>query len=311
MRPRALAVTGPTTSGKTALSVEIARALHAEIISMDSRQIYTGMDIGTDKVRPEERGGIPHYGLDLVPPEAAFSAGQWARLARAWIDEIEARQHVPMLVGGTGFFLRALTHPMFREPELDEQRRDALRSWLLARSRDELEAWVRRVDPARAETAIAGGPQRLTRTLEVALLSGRRLSEWHRQGEADAPGTACLVVVLDMERDELDRRIDARVSAMMERGFLDEVRDLLHKGYDEKAPGMTGTGYREMTRVIRGEMSVDEALFEMRRQTRQYARRQLTWFRNQLPDALRLDALAPRARLVEQVCEAWQQAVAS
>lgn len=311
MRPRALAVTGPTTSGKTALSVEVAKALHAEIISMDSRQVYAGMDIGTDKVRAEERGGVPHFGLDVVRPDSAFSAGQWARMARAWIDEIELRQHVPLLVGGTGFFLRALTHPMFEEPEVDERRREALRRWLLSRSRHELEAWVRTVDPDRAELAIAGGPQRLTRTLEVALLSGRPLSHWHRQGEVDAPAVPCLVIVLELERHELDRRIDARVSSMMDRGFPDEVRDLLQRGFDVDAPGMTGTGYREMVRVIRGEMQLDEALFEMRRQTRQYARRQMTWFRNQLPDALRLDALAPRTLLVEQICEAWEQAVAS
>lgn len=308
-RPRCLALTGPTTSGKTALSLALARELRGEIISMDSRQVYRGMDIGTDKVTGAERSGVPHFGLDLVDPDERYSAGRWAREVRDWIPAIEARGHVPLLVGGTGFFLRAVLRPIFREPEMDPARRDRLRRWLDRQAPDRLAAWVRCLDPRRAELAVEGGRQRLSRTLEVALLSGRPLSEWHERAAADGPPVPCLVVVLELPRHELDRRIDARVDRMVERGFVDEVRQLVEKGFDETSPGMSGTGYREMVRVLRGEMALEAALDAMRLQTRQYARRQLTWFRNQLPGgALHIDATLPTEAKVEAILDAWRTA---
>lgn len=308
-RPRALALTGPTTSGKTALSLALARELDAEIVSMDSRQVYRGMDIGTDKVTPEERRGVPHFGLDLVDPDERYSAGQWARDVRRWIPEIEGRGHVPLLVGGTGFFLRAVVQPIFREPEMDPERRAALRDWLDGRPAAQLGRWVERLDPERARLAREGGHQRLSRTLEVALLTGRPLSEWHARAEDDGPAIPALVAVLELDRDELDRRIDARVGRMVERGFVAEVRRLARAGFDEDCPGMTGTGYREVLAVLRGRMQLEEALEAMRRQTRQYARRQLTWFRNQLPDdALRIDGTLPTAQKVEIIADAWRTA---
>lgn len=305
--PRALAVTGPTTSGKTDLSLALAHHLPGEIVSMDSRQVYRGMDIGTDKVPLELRRGIPHYGLDLVDPDERYSAGRWAREARGWIDEIAGRGHVPLLVGGTGFFLRALTAPIFREPALDPDRRDRLRDRLVRLDRETLEAWARVLDPARAEVAVEGGPQRLSRTVEVALLTGRPLSEWHERAPADGPAIAVFTVVLELPREELDRRIDARVDRMADRGLVDEVKGLLALGFDEDDPGMTGTGYREVVAHLRGEMTLDEALDEMRRQTRRYARRQLTWFRNQLPaEALRLEAELPTDEAVEIIAREWR-----
>lgn len=306
--PRALALTGPTTSGKTDLSLEVARRLRAEVISMDSRQVYRGMDVGTDKVRPQARAGIPHFGLDVVDPDETYSAGRFARDVRRWIHEIEARRHIPLLVGGTGFFLRAVLEPIFREPPVDEERRRRLRGVLDTVDRDDLARWVRVLDPRRARVAIQGGPQRLSRTLEVALLTGRPLSWWHDEAPADGPAVPCLVVVLELPRDELDRRIDARVARMVEQGLLDEVRTLLDRGYGADAPGMTGTGYREMAAHLRGKMRLEDALDEMRSQTRRYARRQLTWFRNQLPpDALRLDALLPLEEKASRIVDAWRE----
>jgi tRNA dimethylallyltransferase len=218
---------------------------------------------------------------------------------------------VPLLVGGTGFFLRAVLEPIFREPDLDPPRREALRRWLDGRPLSELGRWVEALDPARAELALQGGRQRVSRTLEVALLTGRSLSWWHREAPSDGPAVPCLVVCLEVPRDELDRRIDARVSRMVERGFLDEVRGLLDRGYGVDAPGMTGTGYREVAAALTGAMPLDEALDEMRRQTRRYARRQLTWFRNQLPaDTLRLDAASPRDELLDRIEAAWRTATA-
>jgi tRNA dimethylallyltransferase len=304
-------ITGPTTAGKSDLSLELARRLHAEIVSMDSRQVYRGMDIGTDKVPLAARAGIPHFGLDLVDPDESYSAGRYARDVRRWIPEIEARGHVPLLVGGTGFFLRAVLQPIFREPELDRPRRERLRAALESRDRDELVRWIETLDARRARIAAAGGTQRLTRTLEVALLTGRPLSWWHEHAPADGPPIPCLVVVLERPRAELDRRIDARVTRMVEEGLVDEVRGLLAAGYRPEDPGMTGTGYRELAAHLRGDMDLDEALDEMRRQTRRYARRQLTWFRNQLPDgALRLDARLPLDDKVARVVEAWTHATA-
>lgn len=309
MTPRALAITGPTTAGKTAVGVAVARRLRGEVISMDSRQVYRGMDIGTDKVRPEERRGVPHHGLDLVDPDERYSAGQFGRDARRWITEIEGRGHVPVLVGGTGFFLRALTEPIFREPALDPGRRAALGAYLAARPLEVVERWVDLLDPDRAALAREGGRQRLLRTAEVALLTGRPLSEWHRRAPADGPPVPVFVVCLTCAREELDRRIDARVSRMVERGFVDEVRGLLDAGYTPDDPGMSGTGYREVAEALAGARPLGEALEEMRLQTRRYARRQLTWFRNQLPpDTLRLDVAMGAEALVDRIVAAWGRA---
>ena len=308
--PEALVLTGPTTSGKTALSVEMARRLRGEVVSMDSRQVYRGMDIGTDKVLPGERAGIPHYGVDIVDPDERYSAGKFARDARRWIREIRGRGHVPVVAGGTGFFLRALLQPLFAEPEVDPDRRRRLRRYLAEQETERLARWARVLDPSRAEVAAQGGPQRLSRTVEVPLLTGHALSWWHREGAAEAPGVPCAVVVLEIPREELDRRIDARVGRMVERGFLNEVQGLLEHGYGPDDPGLSATGYREVAQALQGELDLEVALERMRLQTRQYARRQLTWFRNQLPDhVLRLDARLPleeRARQVEAYWTATQ-----
>jgi tRNA dimethylallyltransferase len=302
-------LTGPTAAGKTAIGLALARRLSAEIISMDSRQVYRGMDIGTAKVTPEERRGVPHFGLDLIDPDEAYSAGRWARSARGWIDEIEDRGHTPLVVGGTGFFLRALLQPIFREPRLDPDRRDALRRWMDARSLDELDRWLSAIDPDRALVARAGGRQRVSRALEVALLSGRSLTWWHRTARPDGEPVPCLVVCLEVPRDELDRRIDVRASRMVEGGFVREVQALLDAGYSTDAPGMTGTGYREIASMLRGEVTLDEALDEVRRQTRRYARRQLTWFRNQLPaETLRIDAGLSSDHIIDLIDSAWREA---
>ena len=301
-KPRFLAIVGPTTTGKTDLSLAIAEELPIEIVSMDSRQVYRGMDIGTDKVTDERRHSVPHHGLDLVRPDERYSAGQYARAARGWIDEIEARGGLPVLVGGTGFFLRAVTDPIFTEPELPEWRLRALREYLGGRDTEELVRFVGALDPERAELAVQGGPQRMSRTIEVALLSGIRLSDWHRVAEPDGDGVPGLVVVLDLPREELDRRINERVTRMVERGLVDEVKGLVEAGFADTDPGMSGTGYREMAAYLRGERQIEEAIDEIRRNTRRYARRQLTWFRNQLPKATPwIDASRPISERVARV----------
>ena len=307
-----LAITGPTTSGKTGLSMEVARTLDTEIVCMDSRQVYRGMDIGTDKASREIRGRVPHHGLDTRDPNETYSAGQFGRDARVWISEISARGCVPLVVGGTGFFLRALTDPMFRQPDMEGDRLEALRRYLTTLPREELERWVGELDPGRAAIAAEGGPHRLGRTLEVALLTGRPLSGWHEQGVPDQEPLKGVIVVLEMPREELDRRIDARVTRMAEGGLVVEVERLLEQGYGPDDPGMTGTGYREVAAYLTGETSLEEALDRMRSVTRKYARRQLTWFRHQVPDdVVRIDALQPVANQAARVVEAWRLAAVS
>lgn len=306
--PGFLCLTGPTTSGKTALSLLVAERLEGEVISMDSRQVYRGMDIGTDKVGLGDRARVPHHGLDLVDPDERYSAGRFARDARAWMEGIAARGRVVVLAGGTGFFLRALTEPIFREPSMDGVRLDRLRRVLQDASVETLSRWVARLDPERAAVAREGGRQRLARTVEVALMTGRPLTWWHRHAGTEGPPLDGVTVVLDLPRERLDANIETRVAGMVERGLIQEVQELLRAGYAEDAPGMTGTGYREIAGHIRGHLPLDEALAEMTRQTRRYSRRQLTWFRGQLSDAPRVDATQPVEAQVEAVLTLWRRA---
>jgi tRNA dimethylallyltransferase len=307
--PQALAIVGPTASGKTALSIEVARRLGGEIISMDSRSVYRGMDVGTAKPTPEERGGIPHHGIDLVEPSERFSAARWARYARETIASIRTRGGVPILVGGSGFFLRALTSPIFLEPTLDPDRRAALAQELAALGDEEL---LRRLEPLDAESAerlrAGGGRQRLLRALEVAILTGHPLSWWHRNSPPEAPAVPVLTVVLEMPRERLYAAVDARVGEMVRLGLVDEVRALVER-YGEAAPGLNAHAYIELFPYLRGERTLDEALELARKNTRAYTRRQQTWNRTQLTEPVfRLDATKPRAELADEIIGAWRDA---
>ena len=306
LNPTFIALTGPTTSGKTQLSCALARILEVEIISMDSRQVYKGMDIGTDKVPDDVREQVPHHALDLVHPDERYSAGQFARDARDWIKEIIKRDRVPVLAGGTGFFLKAITEPVFSEPPLDSARLKKIRRYLSTLDYRVLAKWVEKLDPERASLAIDGGPQRMSRTIEVALLTGKPLSSWHRESPSDVAALTGLIIQLELPREELDRRINDRVTYMVERGLVSEVRSLLEAGYTFDDPGMTATGYREIAHYLEGGQTLEEAMEEIRRNTRRYARRQLTWFRNQLPPSVcMIDATASIDVQATAVFDAW------
>lgn len=306
MADDALVITGPTASGKTAVAVQVARRLSGEIISMDSRQVYRRMDIGTAKPATTERGGIPHYGFDLIDPDERFNAGRFAELARGWIARVRGRGNVPVLAGGTGFFLRALTHPMFEEPDLDPARKESWKRYLGVLPFEELERWGRALDPAGAGRT--RDRQRLSRVVEVAVLTGRSLDWWQRNVPASAPAIDPRVFVLDLPREELYRRIERRVDHMVAHGLVDEVRDLMRRGYDEDAPGMNATGYIELVPHVRGERSLDEAVSLIKAATRRYARRQTTWLRHQLPPgAVWLDARAPADELAARIVSTWAQ----
>ena len=309
--PDFLAVTGCTGAGKTALSLVVARELDAEIISMDSRQVYRGMDIGTAKATRRERSLVPHHGLDIRDPGERYSAGDFGRDARRWIAAVRSRGRVPLLVGGTGFFLRALVGPLFREPPLDPARRAALEDALAALPRREMARWVRVLDPQRAEVAIAGGRRRMIRTLTITLLTGRNVSWWHVRHPTEGKPLAGVVCRLVVPFEVLEERIAGRTRDMVAAGFVDEVRALLDAGHAPGTPGMDGVGYREMVAHLAGEITLDEAVERTRRATRRYAKRQRTWFRHQLgPDVVEVDGAAPLAEQASTVARAWRERTA-
>lgn len=302
----ALVLTGATGTGKSRLAVEVAERIGGEIISADSRQLYREMDVGTAKPPAEARRRIPHHGIDCLDPDQHYSAGGFARDAWAYIREIRGRGKQPMVVGGTGFFIRALLSPLGPEPQVDPERRRRLREYLARLAPAELKRWLGRLDPDRARQLVREeGRQRLGRSLEVVLLSGRRHSWWL----ARAPETGALtatVVCLDLPREELYRRIDQRFQRMMEYGLLEEVRQLMDR-YPAGSPGLTSVGYAELIEHLRGNMSLEQAVELAKRNTRHYARRQLTWFRHQLPEGtVRLDGSRTVGELADAVVRVWE-----
>ncbi len=303
--PDAIVITGATASGKSGLALDVSERLAGEIISADSRQVYRCMDIGTAKPAAPERSRVRHYGIDCLDPEESYSAGRFARDAWRWMDEIRGRGHVPVIVGGTGFFVRALLSPLGPEPELDPERRARLRRYLMRQPTGQLKRWLERLDPKRAEVLQGeGGAQRLARSLEVVLLSGRGHS-WWLDRPPETPTLSAAVFCLQLPREELFRRIEGRFELMMADGLLDEVRMLLER-YGADFPGVKSVGYAELVACLRGERTLEEAVEEAKRNARRFARRQLTWFRHQLPeDTIRLDASRPRDEVVREVCRIW------
>ena len=310
--PDFLAIVGPTGAGKTALSLRVATQIGGEIISMDSRQIYRGMDVGTAKASPDERAVVPHHGLDIRDPGERYSAGQFGRDARRWIREIRGRGRVALLVGGTGFFLKVLTDPIFREPALDSGRRTILEDFLGNLPGSELERWVRLLDPARARVTAQGGRQRMVRTISVALLTGRPLSAWHRRRPAEAAPLSALTCLLEVPPDVLDARDPSSGYAPWCRKASSRKWTASWQPATTPAdPGLDGVGYREMADHLGGEISLEEAVEQTRVATRQYARRQRTWFRHQLgPGTVRVDGTAPLEAQCAAVVGAWRSCLA-
>ncbi len=303
--PVGIAIAGPTAAGKSALAMEVAERLDVEIVSVDSRQVYRGLDIGTAKPGPAERARVPHHGLDLVAPDERYSAGRFARDARRWIEEIRGRGRVPLLVGGTGFFLRALTDPLFREPPLPRAARGPLRRYLGALPAEERRRWLGALDPASARRLRGGGgAQRESRALEVALLSGRALGHWHEHAPTE-PGVRLLVAILEAPSAWLAPRIEARLAEMVRLGLPAEVERLAER-YGTDAPALRTTGYAEFLPWLEGEGTLAEATDAAAAATRRLARRQRTWFRHQVPeDALRIDAAGAPSDAARTIVAAW------
>jgi len=283
-------ICGPTGAGKSALAFALARGRTVTIISADSRQIYRGFDIGTAKPSKREQRAVPHRGIDVVEPTERYSAARWAESARQWIAEAKDAGRTPLIVGGAGLYVRALTEPLFDEPPLDAARREALDAELGAYSLPELRRWCERLDPARAHL----GRTQLLRAITVALLSGKTISEWHAHPPR-AAGLPARYLVVD-PGPALATRLDERLWAMLESGWEREVAKL-ERTVPGDAPAWNGTGYKWVRSAVRGELTREEAVSHVRIDTRRYAKRQRTWFRHQLPPAhvLRLDPGAPHA----------------
>lgn len=302
-----LVITGATATGKTSVAMEVAQRIGGEIISLDSRQIYRGMNIGTAKATPEQQAVVKHYGIDLLAPSERYNAGSFAQHASEWLEQIRDHGHLPIFVGGTGFFLRALTHPLFEEPELDPARKEAMKQYLNAFSREELLRWLAALDPGGAKRLSSeAGRQRLGRMIEVVLLTGRSLTWWQQHAVTTGPLIKPHTFVLELPRRVLYDRINARVIEMVNNGLVQEVTQLMDRGYTENSPGMKTTGYTELMPYIRGEVTLEEAIDAIQRATRSYARRQETWFRHQLFEpVVRLDATLPVAEIADRIVSEW------
>ena len=306
---RTLVVVGPTAAGKTALAEALADRVPITVISADARQVYCGLDIGTAKPDARVRSRVPHLGLDLIRVGERYSAGRFAADAARWTREIRASGRTPVVVGGTGFYIRALGDGLFHEPELDPVRREALREWTSDLEVAELARWAGRLDPRFG----GGGRQRAARVIEVALLTGHPLSHWQRVAR-ESGGIRPWYIQLTLPRDVLHRRIAERVDRMLAAGLVDEVRRVLRAGAAPDAPGLDAVGYREVIAAEQGALGWDEVRDAIVIATRQYAKRQETWFRNQLPGASgqksettvwRIDATLPPAELAQLVVRKW------
>ena len=272
-------ICGPTGAGKSALAMELAEQHGAVILSADSRQIYRGFDIGTAKPSNADRARVTHYGVDVADPTERYSAARWAHEARAWIGKANRDGCPVVIVGGTGFYLRALTEPLFEAPALDPVRRAAVERAFTEVDTEDLRRWCRNLDPDRAHL----GRTQLIRSLEIALLTGERLSELHRT-RARTPDIRARYLVVD-PGGALAARIEQRYDAMVAAGWSDEV-EALARSVDPDAPAWKASGYSVMRELTAGRISPETARERVIIETRQYAKRQRTWFRHQLEPEL-------------------------
>jgi tRNA dimethylallyltransferase len=272
-----IAVVGPTGSGKSDLAIALAEAFGGEIVNCDSVQLYRYLDIGTAKVPAGDRRGIPHHLIDILEPNELFTAGDYIRLARPLLREIAARGRISIIAGGTGFYYRSLMHGLFEGPSRDE----ALRARLERRSTGALHRLLARFDPTASRRIHPNDRQKMIRALEVCVLARRPITTLHRHNRTPLEGFRVLAIGLDPPRDRLASHIDARCRRMFERGLVDEVRGILGMGFPMNAKALESIGYREALMHLRGEISMEQAVELTQASTRQYAKRQRTWFRRE------------------------------
>ena len=276
LHPRCVLLAGPTAVGKSEIALHLAEQAGGEIISADSMQVYRGLEIGTAKPSPADRARVPHHLIDLLDLTEAFDAAQFARLAHRAVEEIRSRGRVPILCGGTGLYFRAFLEGLGEAPPADLELRAELESTPL----DQLLAELRERDPATFENIDQKNPRRIIRAVEVIRLTGKPFSEVRSQQSATSSQNSKFFC-LTRATDDLRRRIDARVDAMFARGLVEETRKLLKQGLGQNQTAMQAIGYRQVVEHLRGERSLPETIELVKIRTRQFAKRQLTWFRAQ------------------------------
>src|SRR5579864_1003674 len=277
---KVIAILGPTGSGKSELALCVAASFGGEVVNCDSLQVYRYFDVGTAKLPPEARQGIPHHLIDILDPDQVFTAGEYARLGRRVLDEISMRGRLPVVAGGTGFYLRALIDGLFPGPQRDQ----VLRDRLAARERRKsgsLHRLLRRFDPEAAGRIHPRDVPKVTRALEVCLVTRRPVTELFQQGREALGGYRILKIGLSPPREQLYEKLDRRTKQMFETGLIDEVRGILARGFAATVKPFESHGYRQAIQFINGELKLDEAIFYSQRNTRHYAKRQMTWFRQE------------------------------
>ncbi len=282
MKKPLVVLAGPTAVGKTELSISLAKSINGEIISCDSMQIYKYMDIGSAKISKEEMDGVPHFLIDLLDPKDEFNVVLFKEMVTSALEEIYARNHIPILVGGTGFYIQAITRDIdFTEDNSDSSIRMELEEYLASHGRSALHDKLREVDPVSANQIHENNTKRVIRAIEYYRMHGHPISEHNvMQREKTSPYDLHYFVLTD-ERSHLYDRIDRRVDLMIEEGLVSEVESLKEMGLDRSYVSMQGLGYKEILSYLDGEITLDQAIYLVKRDTRHFAKRQLTWFRRE------------------------------
>lgn len=277
---KVIVIVGPTASGKTRISIELAKRLKGEIVSADSMQIYKFMDIGTAKPTPEEMEGIPHYLIDEVNPDEEFSVARYRELALGYIEKIIQKGKIPIVTGGTGLYINSLIYNInFSETTTDWEYRNELKSLAEEKGNEHIHSMLKEVDPDAAQRIHTNDTKRIIRALEVYKHTKLPISRHQEFSKSVPPKYDFILCGLTMDRQRLYERINIRVEDMLEKGLVDEIKKLVSLGYDEYSIAMQGIGYKEMLSYIKGEITYDEAVEKIKMGSRRYAKRQLTWFR--------------------------------
>ena len=283
MEKRKLVIlTGPTAVGKTKLSIALAKKIGGEIISADSMQVYKYMDIGSAKIRPEEMCGVPHFLVDELEPGEEFNVVVFQTKAKQYMDEIYQRGHIPILVGGTGFYIQAVLNDIdFSKDDDNHEIREKLEKLAAMEGAGYLHEKLKEVDPVSAVSIHANNVKRVIRALEYYELTGNRISDHNMEQKAKTSPYDFSYFVLNDFRELLYQRIDQRVEEMMDEGLVKEVKNLQSMGYDRSYVSMQGLGYKEILQYLEGEITLEEAIYILKRDTRHFAKRQITWFKRE------------------------------
>ena len=282
MKKPLVILTGPTAVGKTALSIRLAKEIGGEIISADSMQVYKGMDIGSAKILPDEMQGVPHYLIDELVPDEEFHVVRFQQMAKAYLQKIYQRGHIPIIVGGTGFYIQALLYDIdFTENKNDDAYRQEMEQLAAEKGAEYLHQMLAEVDPRSAQDIHANNVKRVIRALEFYHETGQKISEHNEKERQKTSPYNFAYFVLNDDRNRLYHRIDQRIDIMLDDGLVEEVRALRAKGYTRDMVSMQGLGYKEILDYLAGEISLEEAVYRIKRDTRHFAKRQITWFKRE------------------------------